>query len=360
MKKNIIKIAVLSFYSGHINRGVERWTDEMSKSWSKEHKVFVCQSRATGASEYNQIIISSNIYWRAFTPFWSKMLYVDYWSVKVAIFTIKSLVKLHRENIDIFIPTNGGWQTRIVRLYTWIMQSKMAVVGHAGIGWDDLNNAWSFPDVFVALSTSAQEWVKKVNPFLRNVVYVPDGVDLKMFSPKGKKLKVNLDHPLILSVGALTKSKRHELAIRAVAKIKHASLLIVGKGEDFRSLEKLGTQLLKGRFKISNFAFSKMPEVYRTADVFTIPSGRHYAFEMVIIESLACNIPVVVNNDHIRKEIIGKSGVTVNPEDTEAYAKALTSVLEARWGNRPRRRATRFDIREVSKKYEKVFNLLIQ
>ena len=190
------------------------------------------------------------------------------------------------------IPVNGGWQPAFIRLLTWLQRKKMVIVGHAGIGWDDANNLWSFPDCFVALSSYAQKWAKKVNPLVETVV-VPDGVDLMQFKPKGNKVDIGLKRPIVLSVGALTKSKRFDLTIKAVAKLKNASLLIVGEGELKDEISQLGKNLLEKRFKIMSFPFDQMPAVYRSCDVFVSASAPSHSFEMVLLEAMAAGIPII-------------------------------------------------------------------
>ena len=39
-----MKIAILSFYSGYVNRGVEAWVDELSKRLAKKIEILVFQA----------------------------------------------------------------------------------------------------------------------------------------------------------------------------------------------------------------------------------------------------------------------------------------------------------------------------
>ncbi|MCX6706112.1 MAG: glycosyltransferase, partial [Candidatus Woesebacteria bacterium] len=179
---------------------------------------------------------------------------------------------------DLIIPTNGRFQVIAARIITWLTGGKMIVSGQSGMGWDDRINLYSFPDYFVALSNTALQWAKRINPLVKSV-YIPNGVDLKKFTINNSKLTINLKRPIILCVAALTKTKRIDLVIKAVSKLEDASLLIVGKGEEEKNLQTLGTRLLGNRFRITSFPYEKMPEVYRTADVFTLVSESYYSFE---------------------------------------------------------------------------------
>ncbi len=47
------------------------------------------------------------------------------------------------------IPVNGGWMPAILRIVTWLYGGKLVISGQSGIGWDDRNNLWCFPDVLL-------------------------------------------------------------------------------------------------------------------------------------------------------------------------------------------------------------------
>jgi glycosyltransferase involved in cell wall biosynthesis len=288
-----------------------------------------------------------------------RRLFLDYWSILIARFSFTILPFLWSEKFDIIIPTNGGWQTLLMRLFTWVRGGKVAVVGHSGKGWDDRMNLWSFPNYFVALSKSAQRWAKRVNPFIK-ITFIPDGVDLLRFNHHGTKANIHLEHPIILAVSALEKSKRLHLAIQAVAKLQKGSLLILGDGPEKRTLKSLGDDLLgENRFAIEHVSYEQMAHYYRAADVFTLPSWTNEAFGMVYLEAMACNVPVVATDDELRQEIIGDAGIFVDPTDTDAYGNALQKALKTKWETKPRRQAEKFSWDTVSSKYEKLFGELM-
>lgn len=352
-----MKIAFLNIYNGVVNRGAETFIKELASRLSKNNEITVFQSgKPNGDEKYKveKIPVDWNRSNKNGVGTLRAFLFIDYWNRQIFRFTLKAIPKIWKEKYDVVIPVNGGWMPAIIRIITWLIGSKMIISGQSGIGWDDRNNLWSFPNCFVTLSSRALTWAKKANPFVK-VEYIPNGVDIKKFSPQGEILKINLKKPIVLCVGALTKSKRIDLAIKAVAKMGNTSLLIVGDGNLKKEIENFGKKLLGDRFQLIKLPYDKMPEVYRTADIFTIPSESYYSFENVIVEAMATNLPVVVNNDSIRREIIGEAGVLVNPENTEAYAKALEITLSSNWGDKPRKKAEKFDWDKISNSYEKLF-----
>jgi len=308
-----MKIAFLNKYQGKVNRGAETFVKEVSSRLSK----------------YYQVDVISDIN------------YLD----------------LLKKKYDLVIPTNGRFQVIITRFITWLTRGKMIVSGQSGMGWDDRLNLYTFPNYFIPISSEALKWAKKVNPLVKSI-YIPNGVDTRKFKKEGGKINTDLKKPIILCVAALTKTKRIDLVIRAVSKIKDTSLLIVGRGSEENNLRILGEKLLKGRFKITSFPYEKMPEVYRVADLFTLVSESYYSFENVLVEAMATNIPVVANNDPIRKEIVGDGGLLVNPNNTEGYAETIKKTLKTDFGNKPRKQAEKFDWDIISQKYIKLIETL--
>lgn len=334
-----MKIAFLNIYQGSVERGAETFVTELSKRLSKDNQVELISGNRLPPER------KKNVYWR---------LYLDSNSLAVAWFTLKSLGKILKNRYDIVIPQNGGWQPAFVRIITWLYGGKMVISGQSGIGWDDRNNLWCFPNAFISLSTKALNWARKAMPLVKSF-YIPNGVDLQHFNPMGKKLVTKLKKPVILCVGAFTEQKRIDLVIKAVAKMNDASLLVVGSGGLESSLCKLGEELLGERFELTRAPYEDMPQVYRCANIFTLVSKTSESFGNVFVEAMASGLPVVATNDPIRKEIVDDAGLFVNPENIEEYAKALETALKTNWDGKPRIQAENFSWDEIAKKYENLF-----
>lgn len=336
-----MKIAFLNIYQNKVDRGAETFVLEVSKRLSKKHTVDIISGKRDLPKRWP-------FFWRTF---------LDPQGIAICLFTLKNFFRVVREKYDVVIPLNGGWMPAWIRIATWLYGGKMVISGQAGMGWDDLNNLWSFPNAFVALSSKAKTWAKIRMPLVKTE-YIPNGVDTDKFKKEGDKIETKLKRPVVLTVSALTKTKRVNLVIEAVAKVKDASLLIVGKGPEKKRLESLANELLGGRFEIKEFPFKEMPKVYRVADLFTLASEPYYSFEIVLTEAMATNVPVVANNDKIRQEIVGKAGILVNPEDSEKYAQGLKEALSKNWDNLPKKQAEKFDWDKIAEKYEDLFESL--
>lgn len=309
----IMKIAFLSRYQGKIERGAEIFVKELSLRLSKKHEV--------------EILMGKNA---------------------------DDLSRILKGGYDIVIPINGRFQSLKISLSRLLSKHKVLITGHSGQGWDDIANiAISKPDVFVALTDKMRKWARKW-AWGSRVVKIPNGIDLNVFSPVGEKIKIDLPRPIILSVGALVWYKYHDRVIRAASNLTNGSVLIVGVGEDKDKLEKLGNQLLGKRFMIANFNYQDMPKVYRSADLFTLPSWGREAFGLVYIEAMATGLGVVAPDDPSRKEIIGNAGLFVDTTDIEKYKEMIKQALKIDWKKKARQQAEKFSWEKISLKYEEV------
>lgn len=338
-----MKIAFLNLYQKNVERGAERFVLELSKRLKQKHEVHIISGSGKPLARWP-------VLWRTF---------LDPSGLAVFWFTFKTLANLWREKYDFVFPLNGGWQPALVRILTWFYGGKMVISGQSGKGWDDRNNLWCFPDYFVGLSTRLSDWAREANPFVK-VTYIPNGVDLDRFKPQGRKLDFGLERPIILTVGALTADKRLDLAIKAVARLKNASLVICSKGELEDEFLELGNRLLGKRFKLTNLPFEKMSDLYRSVDLFTLPSPWFSSFEIALVEAMATNLAVVANQDPIRQEIVNGAGILVDPTDIEAYVQALKKALEKNWGETPRKQAKKFSWDYIAGKYNDLFLSLVK
>lgn len=73
---------------------------------------------------------------------------------------------------------------------------------------------------------------------------------------------------------------------------------------------------------------SELPMMLNSSD-FSVLSSRYETFGTVVIESLACGVPVVATATGIAKEVIGAgNGLLVPPGDEKAMTEALFRMLD--------------------------------
>lgn len=355
-----MRIAFVNFYSGFAERGGESFVDSLATELTKNHEVYLLQAGKASKKPYKTIskptrFNANHHHSNLPTTHFLKRLFLDYFSLKILFFSLKTIPELIKLKPDYIYPLNSGWQILIITLFARIFGSKIIVGGHSGPGWNDRVNLFFHPDIFVALTQTQAEWAKKVSPWNDQKIFViPNGVDTKTYSPKGGKRVLDLAKPIILAVGAASKSKRIKCTIEAVSKISSTSLLVCGTGPEEQEENDLGEALLGKRFRRLKVSHQDMPSIYRCADVFTLCSDHSEAFGIVYLEALATGLPCVVTDDSSRREILGKVGIYVNnPNDSKEYATKLKKALLTKSHEKYIKQAEKFSWKKVAEQYEK-------
>lgn len=352
------KIAIFSFYSGIVERGVENFTYEVAKRLAKKYSITIYCSGNLPADKYKVKT------YKAFgtTPqqkswIFSKF-YLDIQAFKILFFTLKTLPSLYREKYDLIIPSNGGWQTVILRIFTKVTGSKLLITGHAGIGSDDAWNLFFRPDVFVALTQSQLQWARKLVHEVKSTI-ISNGVDLSLFNPKVPAKRLNLKKPIVVCASALVPYKRVDTVIKAVAKASNLSLLVLGDGQLKGSIDSLGKRLLSNRYLRLSVAYHEMPKYYRAANIFALASKTE-AFGISYLEAMACNLPVVTTADSSREEIIGNAGILTDPSNIDKFAKDLTIASKAKYKNKPYAQSLKFSWNNIAVLYIDLIDHLLK
>ena len=90
-----------------------------------------------------------------------------------------------------------------------------------------------------------------------------------------------------------------------------------------------GTGLLGERVRfLPDLPREDMPDLYRAADVFVLPS-LHEMFGIVLLEALATGLPVVCNDTAEFRTIVGPGGLYRDFRSSVGVAAGLTALLDA-------------------------------
>ncbi len=209
--------------------------------------------------------------------------------------------------------------------------------------WQNLNRRYPFPfsvgerwalrtaDCLIAGTDSAAAvWREKgfrgPMPVIQQF-----GIDPDFFVP------ANITHDggfVIGYVGRLVPEKGVDVLIEAVARLPGIwRLEIVGQGPERAVLERLARRLNV----IDRVAFSgqlpsvRLPALYRQLDVLVVPSRTRpnwkEQFGRVIVEALACGVPVIGSDCGAIPDVIGEAGIIVREDDAEALTEALQDLM---------------------------------
>lgn len=168
------------------------------------------------------------------------------------------------------------------------------------------------------------------------IVDIPNGVDWDLFqsgdpSLLERRLGLDADAVVLLSVGRLRPVKGYEAGVRAFARvaqeIPRAIYVLVGKG--IPGLAGLVRELgLDGRVRlVDRLAFAEMPSVFRSADVFFSPSFME-GFSQVNAQALASGVPCVITDAPGNADAAAGGGaLTAKTGDIASMADCLTRLL---------------------------------
>ena len=205
---------------------------------------------------------------------------------------------------------------------------------------------YSKADGVIAVSRGAAAELKNLFPGkIPNVQTVYNPVDLQRIDAAVQSTPPDafvptferLPRPITLTVGRLSPEKNQALLLRAYARMprnSRGSLVILGEGATRAQLESLAREL--GIDAETHFpGFVPNPWWYmQRSDLYVLPS-KSEAYPMVLIEALACGVPVVATNcRHGPSEIIQSEsfGTLVPVDDPQALAAGMASALESRKG----------------------------
>jgi glycosyltransferase involved in cell wall biosynthesis len=161
------------------------------------------------------------------------------------------------------------------------------------------------------------------------VQIIPNGVDVRLYQVSGGR---DWGPPQMLFVGRLVYQKGLDILIQALGELKNHSwhLKLVGDGPHRPVLESLAEE--NGiTEKITFMGWMDKADLYHefnVANLFVLPS-RHEGMPNVILEAMACGLPVVASNIAGNEELVldGKTGILVPPEDPSALGAGLKTLM---------------------------------
>lgn len=244
----------------------------------------------------------------------------------------------HRERRDLIIEIENPFITGIL---AWFMGKIMRVRTHTFIlGFPEQCTtpigSRLTPLTYAILSRLSQE-VLTTNPILakrlyklgaRKVEIVPNMVNLSLFrASKEKKHR----QKVILYVGRLSPEKGVEYLIKAYVKVKQKEsdvvLWIVGGGSQVGYLKSLVTSLnIRDVFFWGKQPRAKIPEFMQAAEIFVLPSFSE-GFGNVLLEAMACELPIIGTNDGAIPWVIQDVGLLVPPGDVDALAEKINYLF---------------------------------
>ncbi len=255
---------------------------------------------------------------------------------------------LERENFDV-INFHEPWMP--ILAWQMLKHSKAAHVGTFHANLIDTAAAKSWVNVFLPygrgigqkmhvltavspapaallVSKADKESEKKL---IKNMKYIPNGIDLGLYRPPKKRLPLNGPNTkTALFVGRLESRKGVEYLLKAVLHLQelvpNSYLIIAGEGPQRSKLEQITKSL-----KLKNVRFTgyvdenEKKRLMGNADLLISPATHGESFGIVLIEGMAMGVPVMGGRNSGYINVLNGHGQLglVDPKATEDFAQRM-------------------------------------
>ncbi len=160
---------------------------------------------------------------------------------------------------------------------------------------------------------------------------IPNFIDVDIFRPANKPLNMSR----FIGVGDLVLRKRFDLQIKAISELvklgyEQVELVIVGGGNRQGELEKLVAELdvSSNVFFTGVITNENVARQMQQADFFLLTSSVE-TFGIVLVEALACGLPVISTNCQGPSDIVSKEvGLMIPKNDLNQLVSAMKKLLD--------------------------------
>ena len=235
---------------------------------------------------------------------------------------------------------------------------------------------YNFADLIVANAKGNMQDLQKNFHIKTKMIKIYNLVDINMINEKKKQpIDIKKERFTFVTIGRLDTGKNHKLLVKAIKDIE-ADLWIIGDGELKNNLELIIDNLkLKDRVKL----LGRQNNPYKfldKADCFVF-SSNHEGFPNVLLEALACRLPVIstdcqsgpreilapnsISSKQTNDIEFAEFGVLIPINNIKKIAKAMQKILNDKqlrynYTQKALTRAQEFDVKNLINKWEKVLD----
>ncbi len=165
-------------------------------------------------------------------------------------------------------------------------------------------------------------------------VIPPIGVDTRLFRPPERRARAGAFR--VVYAGRFVPEKGLDTLLEAVARVDHeVELWLIGEGPYRAALQELVRRLgIHDRVRwIPAAPPERMPALLSQADAVVLPSRTtpvwKEQFGRVLVEAMACKVPVVGSESGAIPEVVGDAGLLFPEGDAAALAERLRRLMES-------------------------------
>ena len=190
--------------------------------------------------------------------------------------------------------------------------------------------------LYIAISKQMQKEFIELGIIPEKIVYLPNGIDAEKFQPC-HDLKDDENKDIILFAGRITYSKGVHILLKSLRYLRNkVHLVLIGPPDwDAKYFNEIQRQInienRRGFHKITYLGEQKRDDIvkwYQRASIFVLPSLKE-ALPMTILESLACETPVITTTVGGLPEVIQnfQNGILIQPNNAKELAEAIEYLL---------------------------------
>ncbi|THB68222.1 MAG: glycosyltransferase family 4 protein [Spirochaetaceae bacterium] len=188
-------------------------------------------------------------------------------------------------------------------------------------------------DMIVSPSSNMRQVLKSYH-IRKPVTVIPTGISSEDFNPQGRPSDEPKDPPVLMFVGRHSHEKNPGFLLKILDDVKkqfpNVILRMVGDGPGRRDLEWRAKKMgLTDNIEFMGYQpRTALPDLYRSADVFTFPS-KSETQGLVTIEAMLCGTPVVAIGEMGTREVMnGDNGGFMVPDNREIFSARVIELLK--------------------------------
>lgn len=203
-------------------------------------------------------------------------------------------------------------------------------------------------DKIIVVSNATRAYVLSLGAAPEKTEVIHNGVDLNRFRPVSKirgtmrkKMGMSNQACAILTVRRLVYKNGIDTLIESakIATMNNPELvfIVVGSGPDFWDIKKKIKQLgMEENFRLTGFVSDEeLPFYYNASDFFVLPSKSGEGLPLVLLEAMACGLPVIATDVGGSSEVIDERyGKLVPPNSPALIAEAVLEFSRQNWDSR--------------------------
>ena len=222
---------------------------------------------------------------------------------------------------------------------------------------------------FLCISEFISEYVEQnLDARKEDISVIHNAIDTSLFRPQGGAKPSEFR---LISIGSLQKNKNHIFQFRAMRRLidlghTDIHLDVYGEGPELISLQRSINELGLAHHVTMHGIVHNIPDRINASHLL-VHSAWHEPFGLILIEAMACGIPVISFDTGGPAELVieGENGFLVKKDDLEAYANKIIWCNANRdqleqMGKRGTDFAQKFGLAEYAKKLELLYKDLVK